>query len=229
MIIIDADAPVLSDLIQKSLPETFTIKSGRGFHYYYLCQDLQQKIILQKDGQSFWAGLNAAENIQLFESDEKSFYRYDDERGLYSVISEDVLKQEISKRILEVSRKNQLPSLEKKRTISILNNILAHLKGISEKKHAFSYHKKDFIHLKNGVLKIQDDKTIDLVSFSPEFCSRNQSLIAFQADAKCDRFINELLLPPVSQEDAVLIQKYAGLCLLGGHRYHSQFKASCTP
>ena len=302
LIIIDADTLVISDLIQKSLPATFTVKSGRGCHYYYLCQDHQQKIILQKDGQhygdiiangsqivgpgsihpgtkqpyriindfeisrirkadilevfdgyhsleetpksisihferlikeygepfylgesgavssinqSFWAGLNAAENIQLFEPDEKSFYRYNEDRGLYSVISEDVLKQEISKRILEVSRKNQLPSLEKKRGISTLNNILGHLKGILEKKHAFSYHKKDFIHLQNGVLKIQEDKTIDLLSFSPEFCSRNQSPIAFQADAKCDRFINELLLPPVSQEDAVLIQKYAGLCLLG--------------
>jgi len=302
LVIIDADTPVISDLIKKSLPATFTVKSGRGFHYYYLCQDLQQKIILQKDGQhygdiiangsqivgpgsihpetkqpylitnnielsrisksdilkvfngyhsleetpksisihfenlvkeygepfyltesgnvtsinqSFWAGLNAAENIQLFEPNEKSFYRYDEERGLYSVISEDVLKQEISKRILEVSRKNPLPSLEKKRTISILNNILAHLKGISEKRHAFNYLKKDFIHLQNGVLKIQEDKTMDLVSFSPEFCSRNQSPIVFQADARCDRFINELLLPPISQEDARLIQKYAGLCLLG--------------
>lgn len=97
---------------------------------------------------------------------------------------------------------------------------MAHLKGIAEKKHAFSYHKKDLIHLQNGILKIQEDKTIDLVSFSPEFCSRNQSPIAFQADAKCDRFINELLLPPVSQEDAVLIQKYAGLCLLGDNLTH---------
>jgi hypothetical protein len=173
LIIIDADTPVISDLIQKSLPATFTVKSGRGFHYYYLCQDLKQKIILQKDGQhygdiiangsqivgpgsihpeskqpylitnnieisriskldvlkvfngyhsseetpqnisihfenlvkeygepfylnesgavssinqSFWAGLNAVENIELFEPDEKSFYRYDEECGLYSVI-----------------------------------------------------------------------------------------------------------------------------------------------
>lgn len=190
-------------------------------HFEKLLKEYGEPFYLGESGavssinQSFWAGLNAAENIQLFEPDEKSFYRYDDESGLYLVVSEDVLKQEISKRILEVSRKNQLPSLEKKRTISTLNNITAHLKGVSEKKRAFNYHKKDFIHFQNGVLKIQDDKTIDLVSFSPEFYSRNQSPIAFQAEAKCDRFINELLLPPLSQEDAILIQKYAGLCLLG--------------
>jgi len=74
---------------------------------------------------------------------------------------------------------------------------------------------KDFIHLKNGVLKIQANKTINLVNFSPGFCSRNQAPIEFNPEAKCERFLNELLCPAVSEEDAVLVQKYAGLCILG--------------
>lgn len=46
----------------------------------------------------------------------------------------------------------------------------------------------------------QEDKTIDLVSFSPEFCSRNQSPIAFQADANViDLLTNFSCLPSVKR------------------------------
>jgi putative DNA primase/helicase len=176
---------------------------------------LSNKGNIDSINQSFWAGLNIAENLQLFEPDEKCFYRYDDAMGLYSPMSDDVLKQDISSRMLEISRNNKIPSLEKKRTMGTLNNILSHLKGLTEHKHPFEYEKKGFIHLKNGFLKIHDDNTVDLVPFSPRFRSRNQSPIAFQEDAKCERFLNELLCPAVDAEDAVLIQKYAGLCLLG--------------
>jgi P4 family phage/plasmid primase-like protien len=190
-------------------------------HYKGLVQKYGKPYYATEEGvvssinQSFWAGLHKAENIEIFEPDEKTFYRYNGENGLYSEISEDVVKQEISNRLLEVSRQNNIPALESKRTISTLNNIVAHLKGISEKRYAFKYKKKDFIHLKNGVLKIYDNKRIDLVPFSSEFYSRNQSPIEFDAGAKCDKFLNEFLYPAVSPQDAVLIQKYAGLCVLG--------------
>lgn len=307
LIIIDADKPEITNIINQHFPKTFTVKTPRqGYHYYYFCEGIDKKIVLQKNkelkgddhygeiiakgsqvvgagsihpdtgteymvfndmdivridkkfvfdslnkyiapsqenvfcesfsaivkeygepyystetgalsslNQSFWAGLNMAENIQLYEPDEKSFYRYDIKTGLYSEVSDDVIKQDISKRLLSVSRENNAPGLERKRTIATLNNIVAHLKGIAEKKHAFEYQNKNFIHLKNGVLKIEKDKSISLVGFLPSFCSRNQSPINFNPDATCDRFLNELLYPAVTEEDAILIQQYAGLCLLG--------------
>jgi len=303
LIIIDTDTELLSSLIKKQFPLTFTVKTNKGFHFYYFCEGIDKKIVLQQEkthlgeiiaggsqvvgpnsihpetgniyqvfndvdiaeidkkiifdtldeyindkkalegnfsdqfakivheygepyyltqeesisslNQSFWAGLNMFENIQLYEPNEKSFYRYDIQSGLFSDISEDIIKQDISKRILEVSRTNNIPTLERKRSISTLNNIVSHLKGMAENKHAFEYNNKDFIHLKNGVLKIRKDKTIDLVPFSPKFCSRNQSPIEFNPEAHCDRFLNELLNSVLLEEDVILIQKYAGLCLLG--------------
>ena len=301
LVIIDADNPVIDDLVTKQLPDTFTVKTpGKGHHYYFICDGIGKKLILNqkgedgvinhfgeiisngaqvdtgtsykvvndtdiamvteqnivttlsdyidssepaqigskeifdiivkkygqpyylnKDGvltsinQSFWAGLNMAEHTQLYEPDEKRFYRYDEATGLYTDFSDDVIKQDISTRLLEVSRDNNMFALERKRTMSTLNNITAHLKGIAEKKHAFDHKNKDFIHLKNGVLKINSDRTVNLVHFSPDFCSRNQSPIAFDPEAKCERFLEELLYPAVSEDDALLIQKYAGLCILG--------------
>ncbi len=177
---------------------------------------------LSKDGavtainQSFWASLHQAEHIQLFEPDEREFYRYDPESGLYSVISEDTIKQEINARMLDVSREQGLPSLERKRNNSSQNHIVAQLKGISEKKNAFR-RDNTIVHLANGVIVFKPNGEADFCSFSPDYCSRNQCPIPFDASAKCDRFFDELLIPSVSADDALLLQKYTGLCLLGNN------------
>jgi len=166
--------------------------------------------------QTFWASLHQAERIQLFEPDERAFYRYNPENGLYSIVSEDVIKQEIASRILEVSRQQGQASLERKRTNSNLNHIVAQLKGISEKKNAFRRGNK-FIHLANGVIVFKDSGEADFCDFSPDFYSRNQCPIPFNPSATCERFFNDLLYPAGTADDAVLLQKYAGLCLLGNN------------
>ncbi len=165
--------------------------------------------------EAFWAGLYNHENILLFEPDEKTFYIYDHKTGLRTTISIDQIKQAISSRMLAISREQNLPSLELRRHNSCLNNIVAQLKGISEQSNAFNKENKKFVHLANGIIIFNDSNEADLVSFSPEFCSRNQSPIHYDRDAKCSRFLNELLLPAVSDADAKLLQKYAGLCLFG--------------
>lgn len=179
-----------------------------GKPYYF-----NDKGELTSVNQSFFAGLYYAEHIIIYEPDEKSFYIYDNNTGLYILISEDFLKQEISKRMLDISRENGVHCLEKKRTNGCLNHIVAHLKGISEKRNAFK-HKSKIVHLANGIIEFKDNR-VDLVYFSPDFYSRNQSPIAYDVSARCDRFLKELLYPAVNPGDVILIQKYFGLCLLG--------------
>lgn len=166
--------------------------------------------------EAFWAGLHYKENIELFEPVERSFYRYNNETGLYDEVSEHLIKQEVSSRILEVSRQLGHNSLERQRKNSILNSITSQLKGVAEKRDAF-LKQSNFVHLGNGVVRFTESDTADFVKFSPDFYSRNQSPIHFIPDAKCNRFMNELLLPAVNEEDAVIIQKYVGQCLLGNN------------
>jgi len=176
-----------------------------------------------KDGESsrvsgineaYWAGLYAAENIALFEPDERTFYRYHQDTGLYTVESADLIKQAISSRLLEVAREAEhLAALERFRTDRTLNAITAQLRGIIEQRGAFA-EKQRIVHLSNGVIVFSDEGA-RLHPFAPSFRSRNRSPIAYDPAATCPRFLNELLVPAVHADDVLLLQKMAGQCVLG--------------
>lgn len=164
--------------------------------------------------ESYWAGLYAAENIALYEPDEGTFYRYHDDTGLFVIESADAIKQVISSRLLEVSREAEhLGALCRFRTDRTLNAIVAQLRGIIEQRGAFA-EKQRIVHLSNGVIVFGKDG-VRLEPFSPSFRSRNRSPIAYDPAAKCPRFLSELVLPAVHPDDALLLQKMAGQCLLG--------------
>ena len=71
------------------------------------------------------------------------------------------------------------------------------------------------IHLANGVFSFGNGG--ELLPFSPVYVSRNRSPIVFDENARCDRFLNELVYPAVHKDDILLLQKYAGQCLLGNN------------
>lgn len=179
---------------------------------YYATKDN----VLTGINEAYWAGLYAAENEVLFEPDELNFYKYQARTGLYEIESVDLIRKSISNRMLEASRQTNVFDLEKRRTAKTINSITAHLRGIAEKRGAFA-ERQHFIHLANGVFTI-DGGDMQLRPFSPEFRSRNRSPIRFDAKAKCERFLNELILPAVHPEDVELLQKFAGMFLLGYNR-----------
>jgi len=48
LIVIDADHPDSTQAVEKNLPPTFTVKTpGKGFHFYYLCNDIKKKVVLE--------------------------------------------------------------------------------------------------------------------------------------------------------------------------------------
>ncbi len=164
--------------------------------------------------EAYWAALFAAENVVLHEPDERTFFRYAEDTGLYSVISPDSIKQEVSHRMLGMSRMDEsLSPLENLRTDKNLNAVIAQLRGIIEHRHAFT-DRPQAVHLANCMLRFEGDQCFR-EEFAPAFRSRNRSPIPFDPEATCPHFLNELLLPAVHPDDAVLLQKMAGQCLLG--------------
>jgi phage/plasmid-associated DNA primase len=125
-----------------------------------------------------------------------------------------MIKRRISERMLEASRQMNCPWLETQRKDSKLDRIVGHLRGIVERRGAFAQ-KERRIHLANGVFSLNNGG--ELLPFSPALISRNRSPIVFDENAKCDRFLNELVYPAVHPDDVILIQKYGGMCLLGSN------------
>lgn len=185
-----------------------------GVPVFFTKPDSNSTCYVKGINEAYWAALYADENIVLHEPDERTFFHYDIETGAYSVISPEVIKDVISYRMLEVSRQEASMSLlENQRTERNLNAITSRLKGVVEHRHAFTDRPRA-VHLANCMLQL-DGGEFKPCAFAPEFRSRNRSPIIFDPTAACPRFTNELLLPAVHPEDAILLQKMAGQCLLG--------------
>jgi phage/plasmid-associated DNA primase len=192
-----------SSLIEQYGPPVFLGESHDGSFF------------VKEINQPYWAGLYAAEHTMLHEPDERTFYLYDHETGLFTVTSPDFIKQGIALRMLEISRtSSELSNLVKMRTDARLNAVVSHLRGVAEQRDAFVDRPKA-VHLANCVLKFDDDGGFEPVPFSPQFRSRNRSPIPFDPKSECPRFLNELILPAVHPEDVSLLQRMAGQCLLG--------------
>ena len=162
----------------------------------------------------FWAGLYLTENHLLYEPIECQFYEYIEDNGLWRTKTEAALRESIAARLLIYSRGLGGQEFEKKVNRTNLDTIIAHLKGQSEKKSIFD-EKKRIIHCANGVVRLQPRGEAVFTEFSVADYSRNQSPIEYHPEAECPRFLNELILSSVGEEDALLIQKWMGLALLG--------------
>ncbi len=175
-----------------------------------------EKGVISSINEAYWAGLHATEDILLHEPDEKAFYRYNPDTGIYEVESADAIRTKISARMLEASRQANAFDLQKRRTATVLNNVIAHLRGTVEHRGAFTEPRRA-IHLANGVMVFRSGD-FELHPFSPEWRARNRSPIPFDENAKCDRFLDELVLPAVQPDDVELLQKFTGQMLLGDNR-----------
>ena len=160
------------------------------------------------------AALFSRENRVLFDPDEKNFYRYAADTGLWETITPESIREAISARILEISRESQQFSLEIQITQTKLKAVIGALMGIAEKRGVFLT-KQRFIHVANGVIRLGDDGDVTFGGYSPEDYSRNRSPYEFKPDAECPRFLNELIYPAVEPDDADLLQRWAGLALFG--------------
>jgi putative DNA primase/helicase len=162
----------------------------------------------------FWAALYAHENHVLYDPDEKNFYLYDPDRGLWRAVTQENIRETLGHRIFEISRESNRPSLERQITQHKLKAVVSALTGIAEQRGAFRQ-KERFIHVANGVVRFCRDGDIQFGAFSPDYFSRNQSPFSFDAEAECPRFLNELIYPAVSEDDADLLQRWLGLALFG--------------
>lgn len=162
--------------------------------------------------QQYWAGMYARENRVIYDPCIEEFYQYDIYSGAFKPITTAAIKTSIADRMLEEA-KGELLTLIEHRSDAKLGAIVNGLKGIAEHRNAFD-ERPSAIHLANCMIRLNGGM-IDKEGFSPSYRSRNQSPIIYDPRAQCPRFLNELILPAVHQEDVAILQKMMGQALLG--------------
>jgi len=159
----------------------------------------------------FWAGLIREQHRLLHEPDEKQFYRYDEASGLWRINSRATLEQLACDTVnAEIDGD---PEYLKHAQLSFGSAVTGHLEGMEERRAAFDGTPLG-IHVANGYL-VLCETTAELHEFSPAHYSRNRSPIAFDPNAQCPMFMEQLLYPALDEDDRALLQYYVGQCLLG--------------
>jgi putative DNA primase/helicase len=163
----------------------------------------------------FWAALFARTREKIIlEYDERSFYDYDPETGIYLPKSSDKIRVELNALILETARTwNTFYGLQAFRNTTHLNGPITQLRGLVEERNFFN-NQEYLVHLANCTLRFNQDGEYRREDFSQDHRCRNRSPLSYHPDAKCRSF-EEKLLSHVSPDDRIIIQKYAGQCLLG--------------
>ena len=165
--------------------------------------------------QMFFAARFALEHLVLHEPDERRFYSYDSSTGAWVLITTDAIKITLAEDWQRFVHENEETRLIPKRTNSLLESLIALLRGYAEKRDAFKS-SGPVIHCANGMLELSPDRAT-LCEFSPLYYSRNPSPLSWDPSAKCPRFLNDLLQSALGTDDISLVQRWFGAILLGGN------------
>jgi P4 family phage/plasmid primase-like protien len=166
-----------------------------------------------KLNQPYFCAKYAQEHHTLYEPDEGRFYQYDAKRGLWVKVSKDHIVWDLAKDFKKMADEAKLPQLLLLRTDGMLRQLVNMLQGTVEKRSAFR-REAGLIHLRNCMLDLRDGD-MKVHNFSPHFYSRNQIPVDFSPEATCPRFQNDLIASALSEQDADLLQRWAGALLLG--------------
>jgi P4 family phage/plasmid primase-like protien len=148
---------------------------------------------------------------------EDKFYKYMPADGIYRQKSLMDLEGMFSAIILECARaclEHDIRSLLfSHRKSSVLSGVSRRAKAILKgPDEFFDATVKDFIACHDCMVRVAD---LLPVTFSPLFQRRNMLTINFVPDAKCDRFLNELMRPALDEADLDLLQRWSGMALMG--------------
>jgi len=172
--------------------------------------------VLSHLNENFWAAYYAKKRERIiFEPFEQEFYDYDSGSGIFTLKSSDAIQVELSALMLDGSRDWQgFKALEQFRSAKNLNGAITFLRGQVEE-HDFFDQDHHYVHLGNCTLKFEPDGSkYSVEQFSHLHRSRNRSPIFFDPNATCPEF-EAKILGHLPTDDRMLLQKYAGQCLLG--------------
>ena len=161
----------------------------------------------------FWVRRYMAEHTVVFDSAIGEFFEYSAANGAWSKQTEDSIKRCFMDDLEQTARASDLRGLHFKLSEGLAVSLMGLLRTMSEKYDVFP-ERPQAIHVKNGMLCFEGDDLV-LKTFSPEYYSRNVCPFEYDENAECPRFKEELLGIALDADEILLMQKWAGACLLG--------------
>lgn len=163
--------------------------------------------------QMFFVRRYMLEHRVLYDAGLGEFYEYDPASGLWVRQTVESIKRALAADLTKTAKETGYQSIFAKRTDGLLTAMMSLLRSLAEKQDAFA-RRRQAIHVANGMICFEGEQVL-LRSFHPDFLSRNQCPFAYDPDADCPRFKQELLGTALDEDDARLLQRWAGGVLLG--------------
>ena len=164
----------------------------------------------------FWfAAAYAHDRDVLYDADMGSFYEYEPGTGLWTPKTGSRVCLDLGQLVIRAAKGIKQPKLVKAaRTQARCEAMRRLAMGTCEEPDAFSADNRgNLIHVANGMLDIESDPS-KILPFAPKYRSRNRSPVSYNDRMLAAGWV-EMLDRTMSDADAVLLQKYAGQCILG--------------
>jgi len=180
-----------------------------------------------KLNQNFFAGLIIKLYPIIFELAESRFYQCDPDTALWSQASEEKIKDLVRRVFCKIAAEAGQHALIVRCTDAFVSSVMKTIKGIAGESNIFRT-PKGSLHLTDRTLLFGGGNVTQVPSI-PSAMSRNMTRIKYDASAQCPRFMNELLLPAMDEDDIVLVQKYSGIIMMGGNLIQGILTLTGTP
>ena len=159
----------------------------------------------------------AAKYMLRYDTDTKSYERYDSSRGFWIEVNEVAVVGNLDNLIVQLGEayhhQDFVRRISSARLSSLCKMMRPHDVPVESEATV------GLVHASNGVVDLRASKP-KLLLHDPKYPFRASSGIKFDAKASCPKFLKQFLGAALEQADIALVQKYCGSMLLGPNTCH---------
>ncbi len=157
----------------------------------------------------------------LFDKQSGQFYLYVEDTGLWTALDKDTATSMVRRNLIQQLRDLEIANGESVYKVAIsritqnmVEQISRMLQGEIGHSDPFAKRAPKVVHVANGMIDLRE-QPFAFQKFDQKYFSRNQIPIPWHAEARCDRFLNELLKTALADEDIETLQRWCGMAILG--------------